>query len=203
MTARRTITSHGGLHADPKALKNLGPSCWPLDGRPDSQEARIAAGAGAADFVADVSWRALGAVAGADFFTTAVWTWRGLVTFYTVFVIDLASRRVQIVGSTPHPDDLFMRHAGRTLIATDGLLSDHRVLIGDRDRKWSRDVQRLLGEAGVHVVQTPFQAVARILHRAEAALLRGPTVNVSTTPPPRVMKRKTASARVTSTSIAP
>jgi len=86
-----------------------------------------------------------------------------LVTFYTVFVIDLASRRVQIVGSTPHPNDrpdrpAFMRQVGRTLTATDGLLSDHRVLICDRDRKWSRDVQRLLGEADVHVVQTPFQA---------------------------------------------
>lgn len=45
-----------------------------------------------------------GAVAGADFFTTEVWTWRGLVTYYTVFVIDLASRRVRIVGSTPRPD---------------------------------------------------------------------------------------------------
>jgi hypothetical protein len=31
-----------------------------------------------------------GAIAGADFFTTEVWTWRGLVTFYTIFVIDLA-----------------------------------------------------------------------------------------------------------------
>ena len=63
-----------------------------------------------------------GAIAGADFFTTEVWTWRGLVTFYTVFVIDLASRRVQIVGSTPHPNDLFMRQVGRTLTETDGLL---------------------------------------------------------------------------------
>ena len=27
-----------------------------------------------------------GAIAGADFFTTEVWTWRGLVTYYTVFV---------------------------------------------------------------------------------------------------------------------
>ena len=44
-----------------------------------------------------------GRIAGADFFTTEVWTWRGLVTYYTVFVIDLASRRVQILGSTPHP----------------------------------------------------------------------------------------------------
>lgn len=99
-----------------------------------------------------------GAVAGADFFTTEVWTCRGLVTFYTVFVIDLASRRVQIVGSTPHPNDLFMRQVGRTHTATDDLLSDHRVLICDRDRKWSPDVRRLLGEAGVHVVQTPLQA---------------------------------------------
>jgi putative transposase len=31
-----------------------------------------------------------GAIVGADFFTTEVWTWRGLVTYYTVFVIDLA-----------------------------------------------------------------------------------------------------------------
>jgi hypothetical protein len=27
-----------------------------------------------------------------------VWTWRGSVTYYTVFVIDLASRRVPIKG---------------------------------------------------------------------------------------------------------
>ena len=32
-----------------------------------------------------------GAIAGADFFTTEVWGWQGLVTYYTVFVIDLAS----------------------------------------------------------------------------------------------------------------
>ena len=32
------------------------------------------------------------------------------------------------------------------------------MLICDRDRKWSRDVRQLLGDAGVHVVQTPFQA---------------------------------------------
>ncbi len=60
-----------------------------------------------------------GAIAGADFFTTEVWTWRGLVTFYTVFVIDLASRRVQILGSTPHPEALFMEQLVRTLAMTD------------------------------------------------------------------------------------
>jgi hypothetical protein len=41
-----------------------------------------------------------GAIAAADFFGTEVWTARGLVTYYTLFAIDLASRRVQILGST-------------------------------------------------------------------------------------------------------
>src|SRR5437870_4494164 len=100
-----------------------------------------------------------GAIAGADFFTTEVWTWRGLVTFYTVFVIDLASRRVHIVGSTPHPDEVFMGQVARTLTAADeGLLVGHRVLICDRDAKWSARVRDRLGEAGLRVVQTPFQA---------------------------------------------
>jgi hypothetical protein len=100
-----------------------------------------------------------GAIAGADFFTTEVWTWRGLMTYYTVFVIDLASRRVQIVGSTPHPDDLFMRQVGRTLMAADeGVLVGHRVLICDRDAKWSAPVRARLGDAGIHVVRTPYQA---------------------------------------------
>ena len=49
-----------------------------------------------------------GAIAVADFFATEVWTWRGLVTYYSVFVIDLASQRVQVLGSTPHPEALFM-----------------------------------------------------------------------------------------------
>jgi putative transposase len=100
-----------------------------------------------------------GAIAGADFFTTEVWTWQGLVTYYTLFVIDLASRRVQIVGSTPAPNHLFMRQVGRTLTAADeGVLSSHRVLICDRDAKWSAPVREQLGEVGIRVVQTPFRA---------------------------------------------
>ena len=81
------------------------------------------------------------------------------MTYYTLFVMDLASRRVQIVGSTPHPDDLFMRQVGRTLTAADeGVLVGHRVLICDRDAKWSAPVRRLLEDSGIRVVQTPYQA---------------------------------------------
>jgi putative transposase len=100
-----------------------------------------------------------GTIAGADFFTTEVWTWRGLVTYYTVFVIDLASRRVQIVGSTPHPHEVFMQQVARTMTAADdGLLVQHRLLICDRDTKWSAPVRARLSEAGIRVVLTPYQA---------------------------------------------
>ena len=97
-----------------------------------------------------------GAIVGADFFTTEVWTWRGLVTFYTVFVIDLATRRVQVLGTTPHPDEAFMRQVVRTLTMADA--NQCRVLICDRDAKWSVAVRERLEEAGIRVVQTPYAA---------------------------------------------
>src|SRR5262245_40415223 len=50
------------------------------------------------------------AIAAADFFTAEVWTARGLVTYYPVFVIGLASRRVHLLGATPHPDEAFVVH---------------------------------------------------------------------------------------------
>jgi putative transposase len=100
-----------------------------------------------------------GAIAGADFFTTEVWTWRGLVTYYTVFVIDLASRRVQILGSTRHPEALFMQQIVRTLTMADGgAVHTPHVLICDRDRKWSGDVRRQLEDAGTRVVLIPQRA---------------------------------------------
>jgi putative transposase len=100
-----------------------------------------------------------GVIAGADFCTTEVWTWRGLVTYYTVFVIDLASRRVQMLGSTPHPEALFMHQIARRLtFADEGVLGPAHVLICDRDSKWSPDVRRVLRDADVRVVVTPIRA---------------------------------------------
>jgi transposase InsO family protein len=109
------------------------------------------------------SWRTFlnahgGVIAGADFFTTEVWTWQGLVTYYTVFVLDLASRRVQILGSTPYPNELFIQQAVRTLTVADAVLRPPRVLICDRDRKWSGDVRRRLRDAGIRVVLIPERA---------------------------------------------
>jgi transposase InsO family protein len=73
--------------------------------------------------------------------------------------MDLASRRVHILGSTPHPSDSFMGQIVRLVTAADdGVLIGHRVLICDRDRKWSRAVRQRFGDAGIRVVLTPERA---------------------------------------------
>jgi transposase InsO family protein len=110
------------------------------------------------------SWRTFlrahwGVIAGADFFTTEVWTPRGLVPYYTLFVLDLESRRVQVLGSTPNPDAGFMARAARRLTdAADGFPAGHQVLICDRDGKWTEEFRGLLDEAGVRIALTPVQA---------------------------------------------
>jgi len=52
-----------------------------------------------------------------------------------------------------------MRQVGRALTAADeGFLRGHCLLICDRDAKWSAPVREQLCEAGIRVVQTPYQA---------------------------------------------
>jgi hypothetical protein len=94
------------------------------------------------------------AIAG-PFFCHRVQTWQDMVTYYTVFVIDLASCRVQILGSAPHPTDLFRGQVVRAVpSADDRALATYHAPIWDRDRRGSRDGRRLFGEAGVRVVLT-------------------------------------------------
>ena len=88
-----------------------------------------------------------------------MWTVRGLVTYYTLFVIERESRRVHLLGSTPHPDNAFALQVARVLTrADDGVLRGHQILIGDRDTKWSTAFRRTLADVGICVVHTPFQA---------------------------------------------
>jgi transposase InsO family protein len=95
-------------------------------------------------------------LAAADFFTTEVWGPQGLVTFYLFFVIELATRRVEIAGITPGPNEAWMMQIGRNLTDPfDGFLADKKLLIIDRDSKYSGAFRSLLAEAGVESVRLP------------------------------------------------
>jgi len=100
-----------------------------------------------------------GEVVGMDFFTAEVWTARGLVTYYVLLLIDLKSRRVHIAGATPYPDESFMAQVARNLTdLVDGFLLTKRILICDRDDKFTEQFKRLIEACGVRVVVTPYQA---------------------------------------------
>ncbi len=50
-----------------------------------------------------------------DFFTAEVWTLGGLVTYYVLFFIHLGSRRVQVAGVTPYPNEAWMVQVARNV----------------------------------------------------------------------------------------
>jgi putative transposase len=94
-----------------------------------------------------------------DFFTTEVWTWCGLVTYYILFFIRLGTREVRVAGVTAHPDERWMMQVARNATMADwGILSPRHYLIHDRNRKFCPAFQRLIDNAGVMRVMLPPQS---------------------------------------------
>jgi putative transposase len=54
-------------------------------------------------------------LAGTDFFSVEILTLRGLVTYYVLFFIHLESRRVEVAGITPHPNEVWMKQIARNV----------------------------------------------------------------------------------------
>jgi len=105
------------------------------------------------------------ALVAADFFTTEVWTARGLVTYDTAFVIELHTRRVCMLGSTPNPDGAFVVQAVRGLLGeSDAILREGRILLCDRDPNWTSAMEAVLSTVGVRVVRTPPASPNRNAH---------------------------------------
>jgi putative transposase len=98
-------------------------------------------------------WDVLGAI---DFTTIEVWTKGGLVTFYLLFVMELASRRVCFAGCTTNPNEPWMKQISRNLTdAEDGFLKDSRYVLMDRDTKFCDAFRGSLERAGIEPVILP------------------------------------------------
>jgi len=98
-------------------------------------------------------WRSIVA---ADFFTTEVWSWRGLVTDYVLFIIEVSRRIVHIAGITTQPSESWMMQVARNL--TDqfgGCLASKTHLIVDRDTKYTAQFRRLIAESRTAVIRLP------------------------------------------------
>jgi putative transposase len=91
-----------------------------------------------------------------DFFTTKVWTWSGLVTYYVLFFLRLRTREVHIAGLTPHPDQHWIAQIARNITMADwGFLQPGQYLIHDRDGKFCPAFQHLIDATGVQRVPLP------------------------------------------------
>lgn len=97
-----------------------------------------------------------GAIAAADFFTVEIWTLTGLTRYFVFFVMDLATRQVEVAGLTASPCGRWMEQIGRNL--TDpivGLLREERYLLCDRDPLYTHEFRELLQASGVTLVRLP------------------------------------------------
>jgi transposase InsO family protein len=96
------------------------------------------------------------AIAATDFFTTEVWTARGLVTHYTLFVIHHATRAAEIVATRTNPNALFIAQVAKLLTdPVDGFLRAKKFLVMDRDAIFSEDFRTALKAEGVRALRSP------------------------------------------------
>ena len=95
-------------------------------------------------------------LAGVDFFTVKVLTWRGLVTYYVLFFLHLESRRVNVAGITRHPDQAWMEQIARGATQEAwGYLHPCRTVLHDRDTKFSASFRSVLAAGGVKTIPRP------------------------------------------------
>jgi transposase InsO family protein len=82
-----------------------------------------------------------------------------LKRIYVLFFLELATRRVHVVGVTAHPTGAWVAQQARNLlIDLDQRANSLRFLLRDRDTKFTAAFDTVFTAAGIKVIRTPPQA---------------------------------------------
>ena len=99
-----------------------------------------------------VHWESLAAI---DFFTTEVYTIRGLVRYMVLLVIDYKTRKVEIAGIIQQAHGGWMKQMARNLTdPISGFLKDKKFLVIDRDPLFTKDFKKIMKSVGIDCVKT-------------------------------------------------
>ncbi len=97
-------------------------------------------------------WDSLTAI---DFFTTEIYTIKGLVRYMVLVVIDYKTRKVEIAGIIPQAYGDWMKQIARNLTdPIEGFLRDKKYLIHDRDPLFTKAFKEILKAGGITCKKT-------------------------------------------------
>lgn len=103
------------------------------------------------DFI-KAHWQSLAAI---DFFTTEIYTLKGLTRYMVLVVIDYSTRKIEVAGIIQQANGEWMKQIATNLIDPFcGFLKDKKCLVHDRDPLFTKDFIQILSSAKIKTVKT-------------------------------------------------